>query len=481
MGEPAEDAEQMAENVVAEDELLPVTTFADEANETVAALPADEATASPSADFAADTTADVSPNSTPNDPSERDSVLTTERMELPEFAEADVPVEPPAAPAEVNPIAIPDDHHEDSLATETVVPSEFAQADAPEEVPSITEQLPTEVVSQTELDEVDVPVESRLPTEQLATETVTPSEFAQTDIPAEVEASTESLSPEAVAQTEFDRVDVPSESLDSNQAELSLATDLSPEASPILDSATDETAVAESLEIPEHQSAQNDALEMPDDRPTDVESLPTETPASSEFAEVDVPAGPHGESESSAPLTGDQPANTQSLDLPDPPPVDAPTALGVSADVADDRGDLQVANETGTQDESRLEIPGEVAESNVPLATADRPMESDEATLPVSDAGFYEGPNLPLPNDPIRDAGWTAELPSEPPPYRESGSGNGDEFRQRDPFELPPGVLDGFAEQLEPQFDQLRSAVQGRTADLIEEQSILSALNSIPE
>lgn len=155
-------------------------------------------------------------------------------------------------------------------------------------------------------------------------------------------------------------------------------------------------------------------------------------------------------------------------------------SLELPDDAREEDRPVEYSSEPSSGDERGLGMPGDVGESNVPLANADRPMESDEPTLPVSEIEFDESGGLPVPTDPIQDAGWTADMPTEPPSAPDAAPA-GAEHRQRDPFDIPPGFFDQLTGAIEPELEQLRSAVQTRAAALIEDQAIMVGMAGIPE
>lgn len=153
----------------------------------------------------------------------------------------------------------------------------------------------------------------------------------------------------------------------------------------------------------------------------------------------------------------------------------------VANDVLSPSTELQMTSGPEAQDGPTLTVPGEIAEAGVPVDSADHPQESAEAILPVPEfQDVSNSPDIPLPNDPIADA-WGPDLPMTAP-SRQSEDVPGGAYRgQSQPFEIPPGLLDGIGDSLEPQLEQLRAAVQGRAAEVIEDQAVLATLASVPE
>lgn len=298
--------------------------------------------------------------------------------------------------------------------------------------------------------------------EALTTETAVPVEFGEVNLPEEVASEADGEQPA-----------IPVNAAQADDAELTPPQSIPAESASELDlpsgpdSETDSKTPAMSASAEEFD---NPELPVPDSvasDETDVAFFGSDRPDSDVDSDFPVPESPVLSSE-------------DILDLPETDAVDEPEQLDLGADVAGGQSDLPIASATGVRDEPRLELPGESMDSNVPLATADRPAESESIDLPVSsEPGMEDGGELPLASDPVQDV-WGAGAVD----WGNSRSGDRADNTPSSvnvEVKVPDNFMEGLEQQIEPHIRHMRTAMQDRTAAMFEDQAVLAGLNTIPE
>lgn len=324
-----------------------------------------------------------------------------------------------------------------------VVATQPAATTAPPAAPSSSqENHPSEEAEREPIDTTVAEVETEIEQDE-------PPEIENRDEPLETPEETsepqESLETERIElEARQDAVELPDSPDDASEP-----PDLPPEVHPDL---------PPDLPLPESQNDDQEPLNLPETTQDEASNAELESPSDVDRGDGSVATAP------------DSPV------VPDATDTDPEFA----ADAAGETAVAPVVSGNEEQDAPQLEIPGEADESDVPLASADRPTESDEAALPVSNIEDSSEAPLSLPDEPEFDQ-WDGGQNEEWAPRWSSGGVRESNSNVSVQLQIPPDFLDGINQQVEPQLEQLRNALGERTAAIVEDQAVLASLASIPE
>jgi len=232
---------------------------------------------------------------------------------------------------------------------------------------------------------------------------------------------------------------------------------------------------------------------QPGSMASDLEALwqEPEMPEEDLFQQETQESSPHSDTSTSEPTEPAEPAEDPLGELDSPQEPEAVTTE--IPEPGDDPGhreeDVPAAEFEETESPTGdLETPGEPGPSNGPevdRVARDLPDSFETPVLPVPEIRPQDDPGLEIPSEPEAmavgspEGGWQTQMGAEQA-GRAAASG-GASAAQTVSLELPPGFAEDLRSHIEPQMRDMRSAVMGHVAEIVEDEAVLSSMRSIPE